>query len=63
MPGRFRVKGDVVDLVPGYYNNIIRIEMFGNEIDKILEMDKTTGKTLSEMKYFFVYPATNYNLL
>ena len=36
-PGRFRVKGDTIDLIPGYFNDIIRIELFGDEIDRILE--------------------------
>ncbi|HJJ90078.1 MAG TPA: DEAD/DEAH box helicase family protein, partial [Methanocorpusculum sp.] len=43
IPGRFRVKGDTIDLIPGYFNSIIRIEMFGDEIDRISEVDKNTG--------------------
>ena len=39
-PGRFRVKGDTIDLVPGYFNDIIRIELFGEEIDRISEVDQ-----------------------
>lgn len=58
--GRFRVKGDVVDLVPSYGNNIIRIEFFGDEIERILEIDKNTGEILEKMKYFYVWPARNY---
>jgi excinuclease ABC subunit B len=60
MPGRFRVRGEVIDIIPGYYNNIIRIEMFGDEIERILEIDKNTGNVLSDMKYFFVYPARHF---
>ena len=52
MPGRFRAKGDTIDLIPGYYNNIIRIEMFGDEIEKIREVEKNSGKVLEEMKYY-----------
>ena len=55
MPGRFRVKGDIIDIVPGYFNNIIRIEMFGDEIERIREIDKNTGAKKEEMKYFYVY--------
>jgi excinuclease ABC subunit B len=60
MPGRFRVKGDIIDIVPGYFNNIIRIEMFGDEIERIREIDKNTGAKIEEMKYFFVYPARHF---
>lgn len=60
MPGRFRVKGDTVDLIPGYFNNIIRIELFGDTIDRISEIDKTTGKEKERMEYFFIYPARHF---
>ena len=60
MPGRFRVKGDTIDIIPGYFNNIIRIEMFGNEIERIREIDKNTGASNEEMKYFYVYPARHF---
>ncbi|PKL55563.1 MAG: excinuclease ABC subunit B [Methanomicrobiales archaeon HGW-Methanomicrobiales-6] len=60
MPGRFRVKGDTIDIVPGYFNNIIRIELFGDEIDRISEIDKTSGERLEAMDYFFVYPARHF---
>ncbi len=60
MPGRFRVKGDTVDLIPGYFNNIIRIELFGDTIDRISEIDKNTGKEKERMEYFFIYPARHF---
>jgi len=60
MPGRFRVKGDTIDIIPGYFNNIIRIELFGDEIDRISEIDKTSGERLETMDYFFVYPARHF---
>ncbi|NYT05931.1 MAG: excinuclease ABC subunit UvrB [Methanomicrobiales archaeon] len=60
MPGRFRVRGDTVDLIPGYFNNIIRIELFGNEIERISEIDKVTGKERERMRYFHVYPARHF---
>ncbi|MDQ1355095.1 MAG: excinuclease subunit [Acidobacteriota bacterium] len=59
-PGRFRVKGDTVDFIPGYFNNIIRIEMFGDKIERIMEIDKTTGEIKEKMKYFYVYPARHF---
>jgi excinuclease ABC subunit B len=60
MPGRFRAKGDTIDLIPGYHNNIIRIEMYGDEIERIKEIDKTSGETIEDMKYFYVYPARHF---
>jgi excinuclease ABC subunit B len=60
LPGRFRAKGDTIDLIPGYFNNIIRIEMFGDEIEKIREVEKTSGKILEEMKYYNIYPARHF---
>ncbi|MEA3255058.1 MAG: excinuclease ABC subunit UvrB [Candidatus Altiarchaeota archaeon] len=60
MPGRFRVKGDTIDFIPGYYSNIIRVELFGNEVDRITEFDKNTGNVVDEKKYFFVYPAKHF---
>ncbi|MHB8119222.1 MAG: excinuclease ABC subunit UvrB [Methanothrix sp.] len=59
-PGRFRSKGDTIDLVPGYFNNIIRIELFGDEVERISEVDRQTGLVLEDMNYFFVYPARHY---
>ncbi|MCP5108871.1 MAG: excinuclease ABC subunit UvrB, partial [bacterium] len=60
MPGRFRVKGDTIDFIPGYYNNIFRIEMFGEKIERITEIDKTTGKPLEQHNYFYLYPARHF---
>ncbi|MCJ7741350.1 MAG: excinuclease ABC subunit UvrB, partial [Methanoregula sp.] len=60
MPGRFRVKGEIIDIVPGYFNTIIRIEMFGDEIERIREVDKNTGAKKEEMNYFHVYPARHF---
>jgi len=59
-PGRFRVKGDTIDIIPGYLNDIIRIEMFGNDIDRISEMDKTSCETKEIMKHYHFYPARHF---
>ena len=59
-PGRFRSKGDTIDLVPGYLNNIIRIELFGDEVERICEVDRQTGLLVDDMNYFFIYPARHY---
>ncbi len=60
MPGRFRVKGDTIDLIPGYFNDIIRVELFCDTIDRISEIDKNTGKEKERMEYFFIYPARHF---
>jgi len=60
MPGRFRVRGDIIDFIPGYYNNIIRIEMFADVIENIKEIDKNTGSVKEDMNYFFIYPARHF---
>jgi len=59
-PGRFRVKGDTIDLVPGYFNEIVRIELFGDEVERISEIDRQTGERREEMKYFFESIARHY---
>jgi len=60
MPGKFRVKGETIDLIPGYFNDIIRIELFGDQVERISEIDKQTGQRKEDMNYFFVYPARHY---
>ena len=60
MPGRFRAKGDVIDIIPGYFDNIIKVELFGDEVDRISEVDKQTGQRTENLDYFFVYPAKHY---
>jgi excinuclease ABC subunit B len=60
VPGRFRVKGDTIDLIPGYFNNIIRVELFGDEIERISEINRITGSLVEKIAYFFVFPARHY---
>lgn len=60
LPGRFRVKGDIIDLVPGYSDDIVRIELFGDEVDRILDVNRITGEKNRDLKYFFIYPARHY---
>ena len=59
-PGKFRVKGDIIDIIPGYYNNIIRIELFGDNIEKISEIDKITAEPVDNLEYIFIYPAKHF---
>ncbi|MFW6013820.1 MAG: excinuclease ABC subunit UvrB [Candidatus Nanoarchaeia archaeon] len=60
MPGRFRVKGDVIDVIPGYHKDIIRIELFGDEIEGIKLVEKKTGKVSEELDYFHFFPAKHF---
>ncbi len=60
MPGRFRVRGETIDVIPGYQNNIIRIELDGGAVSKVRELEKETAKTLGELDSFFIYPAKHF---
>src|SRR3981081_3202271 len=57
---RFRVRGDVVDLVPANEEKVLRIEFFGDEIERIQELDATTGEILGPRDEFTVFPASHY---
>ncbi len=59
--GKFRVKGDTLDVFPANTNeNIIRIEFFGDEIEKILSVDPLTGEILGELTHAAIFPASHY---
>ena len=59
--GTFRVKGDVLDIVPASSFSVgIRIEFFGDEIERINEFDVLTGKTFSELSHISIYPASHF---
>jgi len=59
--GRFRVRGDVVEVFPaGYNNRAVRIELFGDEIDRMLEFDVVTGEVYGERTHVMVFPASHY---
>ncbi len=58
---RFRVRGDTVEVIPaGEGEKAIRIEFFGDEIDRISEINVVTGELLRELKHVSIYPATHY---
>ena len=58
---KFRVRGDVVEIYPAYSTGrIIRVEFFGDEIDRITEIDPLTGELLATVKHAAVYPASHY---
>lgn len=59
--GHFRVRGDVVEVFPaGYNNRAVRIEMFGDEIETILEFDVLTGEIFGERTHSMIFPASHY---
>jgi excinuclease ABC subunit B len=60
IPGRFRVKGDVIDVIPGYEKDIVRVELFGDEVDRINVLDKQTGTIKQMLDHFFLYPARHF---
>ncbi|MCX7831886.1 MAG: excinuclease ABC subunit UvrB [Actinobacteria bacterium] len=58
--GRFRVRGDVLELFPAYEEKALRVQFFGDEIEKMLEIDPLTGEILKEHDEVFIYPATHF---
>ncbi len=58
--GKFRVRGDTIEVHPAYEESVLRIEMFGDTVDRITRIDPLTGETLEEMKRAVVFPATHY---
>ncbi|MCW8965964.1 MAG: excinuclease ABC subunit UvrB, partial [Candidatus Pacearchaeota archaeon] len=60
LAGRFRVKGEVIDFVPAYYDNIIRVELDGDEIERIYEIDRVSGERIDKLDFFAVYPAKHF---
>ena len=56
--GKFRVKGDTVDIAIAYADYILRIEFFGNEIDAIMTLDPATNQVMEEFEAYNIYPAT-----
>ncbi|MBQ3553240.1 MAG: excinuclease ABC subunit UvrB [Clostridia bacterium] len=59
--GKFRVRGDVLEIFPAYTSErAVRVEFFGDEIDRITEIDALTGEVLSVRKHIAIYPASHY---
>ena len=56
--GKFRVKGDTVDIALAYADYILRIEFFGNEVDAIMTLDPATNQVIEEFDSYNIYPAT-----
>ena len=58
--GRFRVRGDVVDIFPAYAEQPIRVEFWGDEIESLREFDVLTGETIRKFENYRIYPANQY---
>jgi len=58
--GKFRVRGDTIEVHPAYEESALRIELFGDEIERITEVDPLTGEQVREMQDLWIYPATHY---
>jgi excinuclease ABC subunit B len=58
--GTFRVRGDVVELVPAYEESGIRIELFGDEVEAVSSFDPLTGKTTARLAQIAIYPTSHY---
>ena len=58
--GNFRVRGDTIEVHPAYDETVLRIEMFGETVDRITVIDPLTGENLNELTEVIVFPATHY---
>ena len=58
--GKFRVKGDTLEVFPSYEETIFRVEYWGDEVERILQMNPVTGEVIDELRELWVYPASHY---
>jgi excinuclease ABC subunit B len=58
--GRFRVRGDVIEIYPSYADTFVRVDLFGDEVDQILRVDPLTGEIIEELEDVTIYPRTHY---
>jgi excinuclease ABC subunit B len=58
--GKFRVRGDTIEIFPAYEERALRVELFGDEVDRIVELDPLTGELTRELDHVSVYPASHY---
>jgi excinuclease ABC subunit B len=58
--GKFRVRGDTIEVHPAYEEHVVRVELFGDEIERIVSIDPLTGEQLGELKDLVIFPATHY---
>jgi excinuclease ABC subunit B len=58
--GKFRVRGDTIEIFPAYEEKAVRIELFGDQVDRIIELDPITGEITGELDHATIYPASHY---
>jgi len=58
--GNFRVRGDTIELIPAYHENALRLEFFGDDLERISEIDPLTGEILNERPRVAIYPAKHF---
>jgi excinuclease ABC subunit B len=58
--GRFRVRGDTIEVHPAYEETVVRVELWGDEVEKIIRIDPITGEVIEELQEAWIYPATHY---
>ena len=58
--GKFRVRGDTLEIFPSYEETIVRVQFWGDEVERILRLNPVTGEVVDEMTELFVFPATHY---
>ena len=58
--GKFRVRGDTIEVHPSYEETVLRIEMFGDTVDRLSVIDPVTGETLRDLTRTQIFPATHY---
>ncbi|MBV8305530.1 MAG: DEAD/DEAH box helicase family protein, partial [Acidimicrobiia bacterium] len=58
--GKFRVRGDTIEVFPAYEETAVRLEMFGDDIERVSKVDPITGEVLGEIEDMTIFPATHY---
>jgi excinuclease ABC subunit B len=58
--GKFRVRGDTLEVFPSYEETIVRVQFWGDEIERILRLNPVTGEVIDEMSELMIFPATHY---
>ena len=58
--GKFRVRGDSIEIFPAYEELAIRVELFGDEVDRIIQLDPLTGEIVRELDHVTIFPASHY---
>ena len=59
-PGTFRVRGDVIEIFPAYEEQAVRLELFGDAIERITKVDPVTGRAVAPLRRCAIYPATHF---